>query len=68
MDMNFLFYLLYQINLIKLSKLEITFIIFQKYHAIFANNTNYHREKKSFIYLTTLMINLIKICHFLHHQ
>ena len=33
MDMNFLFYLLYHINLIKLLKLEITFIILQKYHA-----------------------------------
>ena len=47
MDMNFLFYLLYQINLIKLSKLEITFIILQKYHA-FLQTIQTTTEKKNF--------------------
>ena len=53
MDMNFLFYLLYQINLIKLSKLEITFIILQKYHA-FLQTIQTTIEKKKLLCILQL--------------
>ena len=39
-DMHILFCIAVSINLIKLSKLEITFTILQKF-ALFANNTNH---------------------------
>ena len=53
MGMNSLFYMLYQINAIKLSKLEIAFSILQKYHA-FLQTIQTNIKKKIILYILQL--------------